>query len=348
MFKRIISDKKTIENTLPVILNDSTEEDFEPEKAWELWTQQDPDDSTMWQLHSLKEVELNIAFNVLFILLFLSLFAVVLGVIIYSNFYRLYGIALGAVIWVMIAWNVFSIKRHVDFLKLYKRYQGFWPYLKGKSAVLVEDLAKEVSLSQDKLLKDIDTLYKYGFLPHAKIVYSNQVLFLNEQAYKKYIKNQTAMDSWLQEYLTNKHRIENRAPQVKQLLDDGNSFLLLLDQKRKDAYNAEYIYQLNTMENYVRQILDEVDKKPELLDNVSLFSTYYLPDTTKLLNEQDELLNRKVTGNNQKITLTEITEHLDERNIALNKLLNWIYQDEEEDVLADMDAFSEIDMVNDK
>ena len=91
-----------------------------------------------------------------------------------------------------------------------------------------------------------------------------------------------------------------------------------------------------SMEEIIKRIFERVQQYPEMIGEIRKLMEYYLTTTIKLLKAYEELEKQPVQGENILSSKKEIEGSLDTLNIAFEKLLDRLFQDQAWDVSSDI------------
>lgn len=124
--------------------------------------------------------------------------------------------------------------------------------------------------------------------------------------------------------------------EVRRVIEQGDSYVEQI-RKCNDAIPGEIISaKIDHMEVLLNRIFDRVEQKPEYVGDIRKLMEYYLPTTVKLLETYAEMDAQPVGGENIRSTKKEIEDSLDTINVAFEKLLDSLFQDEAWDVSSDI------------
>ena len=124
--------------------------------------------------------------------------------------------------------------------------------------------------------------------------------------------------------------------QVDQELKNCRADLLRLKEANAGIPSPAISQKLDRMEKCGTQILNAVAEKPERADQVRKFMKYYLPTTTKLLEQYRTMANVTVKGEHITKALTSVESSLDLIAGAFDKQLDKLYRDEAVDMRSDI------------
>ena len=120
------------------------------------------------------------------------------------------------------------------------------------------------------------------------------------------------------------------------MLDKGHAFLAELDSADDKIRDESVRGNVLRMEEVIRKILEEVQKRPELAPKLAMFMTYYLPTSVKLVKAYADMENQPVRGDNIVTSQKEIADSLGTINDAYENLLDSFFADTAVDVASDI------------
>ena len=92
----------------------------------------------------------------------------------------------------------------------------------------------------------------------------------------------------------------------------------------------------------MQRILLRAKEHPEVIKDLDKLMDYYLPTTVKLLDAYEEMVSQPVQGENIRNSKKEIEDTLDTLNIAFEKILDSIFQNEAWDISSDISVLHTI------
>jgi len=174
-----------------------------------------------------------------------------------------------------------------------------------------------------------------GHLDHA-----GTTLITSNDMYEKYLQaEQSRKDREIAAAKQATIRSQNSAypEQVQEILEEGSRYIRHIHECN-DAIPGEIMSQkLETLENIMKRIFEQLKKSPESGDDLQKLMKYYLPTTTKLIDAYRDMDAQPSYGsNNIENTKKEIEDTLDIINDAFAKLLDDMFEDTAWDISADI------------
>ena len=124
----------------------------------------------------------------------------------------------------------------------------------------------------------------------------------------------------------------------RSVLKEGYAYIRHIHQCNDDIPGEEISRKLSRLEMIMTRIFDQVEKQPELAEDLHKFMNYYLPTTAKLVEAYRELDAQPVEGENIRKTKQEIEDTLDTINEAFEKLLDSFFEDKAWDISSDINV----------
>lgn len=124
--------------------------------------------------------------------------------------------------------------------------------------------------------------------------------------------------------------------ETRQILAEGRAFIAHIRQKNDEIPGEEISAKLDTLEQIVTGIFDQVEKNPKSAPDLHKLMSYYLPTTRKLVDTYATLDAQHLTGSNIESAKKEIEDSLDTINAAYAKLFDSFFQDTAWDVGTDV------------
>ena len=197
-----------------------------------------------------------------------------------------------------------------------ERFQKYIDTLGNHTYCNFEQLSAAVNKPVKFVKKDIKKMIDDRWFRQGHIDEQETCLITSNETYLQYTQTQKALEQKKQE--EEKHQAEqernrkNTPPEVQEVLDKGNEFLI------------------------VEKIFERAQKHPEIIPDLKKLMNYYLPMTVKLLDAYEEMDQQPVQGENIQASKKEIEDTLDTLNQAFEKLLDSVFQDTAWDVSSDI------------
>lgn len=221
---------------------------------------------------------------------------------------------------------------------LVNRFRKYHAVLEGKSFCAIGELAGRVGKSPRFVVKDLQKMIEKGFFPEGHIDDHRTCFIQTDEMYKQYLQ---ARDSAVAAGKAARSQVRPDASQkagdpMDQVIQEGESYIKTIREANDAIYNQEISEKLYRMERIVRKIFEYVKQRPEQVDQLRRFMSYYMPTTEKLVTAYRQLDEQSVQGENMTKAKQEIAQTLDTINEAYEKMYDSMYVDVAMDVSSDI------------
>ena len=228
-------------------------------------------------------------------------------------------------------------------LKLKRRVARFRNYVKQvgtKQYCRIEDLAAAVGKKTRFVEKEVRHMIENGFFLQGHLDHGGITLITSNDMYDKYLQAENSRrDREIEAAKRASIEAQNKIypEKVQEILKEGERYIQHIH-ACNDAIPGEIMSQkLETLENIMKRIFEQLKKDPESCDDLQKLMKYYLPTTTKLLDAYREMDEQPSYGsNNIEATKKEIESTLDVINDAFAKLLDDMFEETAWDISADI------------
>ena len=227
-------------------------------------------------------------------------------------------------------------------LNMVSRFKAYKKTLGQKTYCTLEKLAKSTGKTLKFTTKELEKMIGKGLLPEGHLNNEQTMLITSHATYHYFEQNRLQLEERRRqeaELLVQKK--ENaHSPQVQEVLDKGNAFVLEL-RRCNDAIAGEAVSRkIDQIEHVVARIFDRADADPEVIPDLKKMMDYYLPMTVKLLDAYAEMDAQPVQGQTICNSKKEIEKTLDTLNLAFEKLLDELFEDTALDVSSDISVLN--------
>ncbi len=236
----------------------------------------------------------------------------------------------------------FVTSRGIRLNRLVSHFKWFCIRLKGRTYCEIKELARYVGRSEKEIRKELYWMISKGWFRQGHVDSSETTLITSNQTYEEYLKLQKQREEMLRAQEEEKASMTSSDEKVQEVLDRGNHYLEEL-RKSNDAIPGELISQkISHMEMVIQKIFQRAKEHPEVIPDLDKLMDYYLPVTVKLLDAYEDLIAQPVQGENILNSKKEIEDTLDTLNIAFEKILDSIFQDEAWDISSDISVLKTV------
>lgn len=221
---------------------------------------------------------------------------------------------------------------------LVNRFRKYRTVLEGKSFCAIGELAGRVGKSPRFIVKDLQKMINKGFFPEGHIDDHRTCFIQTDEMYKQYLQardSAAAAGKEAQSQMRSDAFAKKNDP-TEQVIQEGESYIKTIREANDAIYNQEISEKLYRMERIVRKIFEYVKQRPEQVDQLRRFMSYYMPTTEKLVTAYRQLDEQSVQGENMTKAKQEIAQTLDTINEAYEKMYDSMYVDVAMDVSSDI------------
>lgn len=236
----------------------------------------------------------------------------------------------------------FLLSRGLRMNRLVSHFKWFCIRLKGRTYCEIDELARYVGKTEKEIRKELYWMISKGWFRQGHVDDSETTLITSNQTYKEYLRLQKQREEMLRAQEKQRASMTSSDKDVQEVLDRGNHYLEEI-RKSNDAIPGELISQkISHMEMVVQKIFQRAKEHPEVIPDLDKLMDYYLPVTVKLLDAYEDLIVQPVQGENILNSKKEIEDTLDTLNIAFEKLLDSIFQEEAWDISSDISVLKTV------
>ncbi|WP_026508383.1 5-bromo-4-chloroindolyl phosphate hydrolysis family protein [Butyrivibrio sp. MC2013] len=202
----------------------------------------------------------------------------------------------------------------------------------------IDELCQRMASSRKDVLKDIKRLMKKGMLPEARLDEGETTLILTRSASEQYdMMQRAAIERREEQQLkTVDAEVLTDDEAARALISEGNSYLVRVRQINDKISEADTMSdKLYKLEKIMQKIFEEVGRNPSKANDLRKFMNYYLPTTEKLLTAYVQLDGQPGVGNVVE-TRQQISGAMDTINMAFEKLLDDLFQEQAWDISSDI------------
>lgn len=211
-----------------------------------------------------------------------------------------------------------------------KRFRKYIRKLNSREFCKIEELCSAVGKKKTAVIKDLQLMINQGLFIQGHIDEQNQYLMVTDQVYEQYQNSQRE--------LKRRQEMEASLPneECRAIIKEGNEYIRQIHQANDDIPGEVMSAKLDRLEAIMIKIFRQVEKDPDIAQELHKFMNYYLPTTMKLIEAYRELDVEKLSGENISSTKQEIEDTLDTINTAFENLLDRFFQDTAWDISSDI------------
>ena len=251
-------------------------------------------------------------------------------------------ISIGSNIILVVGFLFFAVSlglllRGITLRKRVKRFKTYVRFINNNSYFLINDLAKFTKEKDSFVFKELSKMIDTGMFLEGHIDEEKTYFMLNDEVYNDYLnlKNQQIAKESNNEKL-NEEIYDSEKEEIESTIKIGRSYIEQIKNIRNDLCKEEIAVKLDKLGNIANQILSQVEKNPNKIQEVNKFINHYLPITIKLINSYKDINNQVVQGENIENAKNEIEKSIDLINSAFENLLDDLFEDVVLDVSTDI------------
>ncbi len=142
------------------------------------------------------------------------------------------------------------------------------------------------------------------------------------------------------------HKPDTGNMELDDVLTLGSEYIDSIRKANAAIKDEELSGQISNIENVSKQILETIEKKPDELNKIRKFMSYYLPTTIKLLNAYGEYESASVKTENIEKSMASIKKSVGMINGSFDKLLNSLYENDMIDIQTDIDVYEKMTSID--
>ena len=227
--------------------------------------------------------------------------------------------------------------RGITLRKRVKRFKKYVRFIGNNSYFLISDLARFAKEKDSFVVKELSKMIDKGMFLEGHIDEEKIYFMINDEVYNDYLnlKNQQIAKESNDEKL-NEEIYDSEKEKIEATIKIGRSYIEQIRNIRNDLCKEEIAIKLDKLGNIATQILSQVEKNPNKIQEVNKFINHYLPITIKLINSYKDINNQSVQGENIENAKIEIEKSIDLINSAFENLLDDLYEDVVLDISTDI------------
>ena len=232
----------------------------------------------------------------------------------------------------------------VQGLERVSRFKKYCKTLGRNTHCSLEKLARTVGKNVKFVRKELVKMIDDGLFLEGHLDREEANLITSHDTYRHYEQSRLALEARKQEEQrleAAKQAVKPAAdPRVQEVLERGNAFIAEIRRCNDAIPGQEISGKISRMELIVRRIFERAQAHPEIVPDLKKLMDYYLPMTVKLLNAYAETDAQPVQGDTIRASKKEIEDTLDTLNLALERLLDDLFEDTAMDVSSDISVLN--------
>lgn len=225
--------------------------------------------------------------------------------------------------------------------KFVNRFGIYQSLLSKKNVCEVKRMAEYVNKSEKFVIKELKKMMAFQMFREAHFDENKRYFMLGDEIYEQYKQAEKGYQERTMEHKQEQTDTKKKADSVvneelETAIQEGRSYIQQIRRANDDIPGEEISRKLDRLEDLIAKIFICVEKHPEKLPEIRKFMQYYLPITMKLVNAYKEFDSQSIQGDTIRNSKQEIENTLDTIDLAFEKLLDSLYEDEAMEVSSDI------------
>lgn len=216
------------------------------------------------------------------------------------------------------------------------RFEKYKGYLAGKTYGNFTSFSNMLHKPISYVKKDLKKMVEKRWFLQGHFDEEGTCLITSDETYQDYLDLKEKRKQQKLEEEKKKAETKNLTPEVEGVIEEGKAFLQEIHRSNEAIPGEEISAKIASIEKIVKKIFERIEEYPEMVGDIRKLMEYYLPMTVKLLNAYEELDGQPVQGENILSSKKEIEDSLNTLNLAFEKLLDRLFQEQAWDVSSDI------------
>lgn len=229
------------------------------------------------------------------------------------------------------------------------RFEIYQSLLAKNKFCELKRMSEVVNKSKAFVQRDLKKMMMLSMFPEGHFDDQKTCFIENDDTYTQYMAaQQSYRERVKEEYSIKQEKKEQVKAAQNDVVDEelakaiatGKEYIQQIRKANDDIPGEEISRKLDRLETIISKIFVCVEQHPEKLAEIRKFMEYYLPITSKLVNAYKEFDSQPIQGENIKNSKKEIEATLDTIDLAFEKLLDSLYEDEAMEVASDISVLN--------
>ena len=228
------------------------------------------------------------------------------------------------------------------------RYKRYVDMVKERLYCSIQEMAAKIGKSEKFVVNDLKKMIRLGMFKQGRLDQGETCLIASDEMYNQYMLTQKNYEEEQKKLEIEKLADERRQKEQERLgeagkvIEEGKNYVRLIRQCNDEIPGEEMSDKLDRLELLVTRIFDQVEKEPELAQELRKMLSFYLPTTKKLLEAYRDLDRQQLELSNIEQTKREIETAVDNINEAFEKFLDELFREKAWDIQSDISALHTI------
>lgn len=217
-----------------------------------------------------------------------------------------------------------------------RRFRQYMRLVGDRAYCSISELAAGTGRTQEKIRKDLRLMIEKQMFLQGHLDQKETCLIVTDEMYEQYLQTEKQAAALEKHQKLQAEKREQIPQECRKILEEGQEYIAYIHKCNDDLPGEEISRKLNRLEMIITRIFQEVEKDPELADDLRKFMNYYLPTTRKLLDVYREMELDSFQSEKNDATKKEIEDTLDTINQAFENLLNSFFEERAIDISTDI------------
>ncbi|MDO4168448.1 MAG: 5-bromo-4-chloroindolyl phosphate hydrolysis family protein [Lachnospiraceae bacterium] len=219
-------------------------------------------------------------------------------------------------------------------LAMIRRFEKYKNCLNGKTYGNLSDFSSVLRKPVKYIQKDLEKMMDKGWFLEGHFDEQKTCLITSDDTYQEYIELNEKIKQQKKE--EEEQQARGLSTEVKAVIREGKEFIEEIHKSNEAIAGKEISDKIASMEEIIEKIFEKIEQCPQRVKDIRKLMDYYLPTTVKLLHAYEELDRQPIQGENIVSSKKEIEESLDTLNVAFEKILDRLFQEQAWDVSSDI------------
>ena len=218
-----------------------------------------------------------------------------------------------------------------------RRFNQYVRIMDGHSYFSIDELAKFSKKKYSFVLKELRKMINMEMFLEGHIDDENTYFMINDEVYSDYLNmKKQQLNNVIDEEEVIKIVESEEKEKVNSTIKMGRDYIEQMNNIKNQLYKENIAKDIDKLVDISGQILYQVEKNPQKIQEVNKFINHYLPITIKLISSYEEM-NRQVTkSENIENAKIEIEKSIHLINSAFENLLDDLFEDVAMDISTDI------------
>jgi len=237
------------------------------------------------------------------------------------------------------AGSLWMLAKGITMTKKKKRFQEYMKCIGTKTICAIKTLSRAVGKPEGYVYNDLQKMIQEGLFRQGHIDDEKTCLMVTDETYSLYLQSKErtrAVQEQRKKEQEERRKEEAKDARLREALDEGLRCIEIIRQVNDELPEPVISAKLDKLEKVIGLIYVRIQKSPEKLDSMKRFTDYYLPTTIKLVKAYRDFEQSEVERGRVVEAKMEIEQTLDTINLAFERMLDSLYEDDTMDISSDI------------